>query len=102
MTTTSQTTNLTIRIDKKLKADAETFFDDLGLNISTAFNIFLKKCLREDRIPFEISREKEEIPNRTTRQAMRQAEKAAKNPKTKTYYNLEELFNDLDKEIKNA
>ena len=52
----SSTTNITIRIDKDIKLKAESLFSDLGMNISTAFNIFIKKCIREDRIPFEISR----------------------------------------------
>ena len=37
----NSTTNITIRIDKKLKKQAETLFSELGMNISTAFNVFL-------------------------------------------------------------
>ncbi|MBQ2401292.1 MAG: type II toxin-antitoxin system RelB/DinJ family antitoxin, partial [Lachnospiraceae bacterium] len=40
------TTNITIRMDTELKAAAETLFDELGLNISTAFNIFIRQSLR--------------------------------------------------------
>ena len=50
-----ETTNLNIRIDKELKAKAEYFFGELGLNMSSAFNIFVRQALREGRIPFEIS-----------------------------------------------
>ena len=50
----AQTTNLNIRIDKELKENAEVFFADLGLNMTTAFNIFVRQSLRQGKIPFEI------------------------------------------------
>ena len=49
------TTNLNIRIDKDLKEQAEIFFSELGLNMSSAFNIFVRQSLRQGKIPFEIS-----------------------------------------------
>jgi len=48
-------TNLNIRIDKDLKEQAEYFFSELGLNMSSAFNIFVRQSLRQGKIPFEIS-----------------------------------------------
>ena len=51
----TETTNLNIRIDKELKEQAEWFFNELGLNMSSAFNIFVRQCLRQGKIPFEIS-----------------------------------------------
>jgi DNA-damage-inducible protein J len=51
----AETTNLNIRIDKKLKEQAETFFGELGLNMTTAINIFVRQSLRQGKIPFEIS-----------------------------------------------
>ena len=48
-------TNINIRIDEELKKDMENTCRELGLNISTAFNIFAKKMCREHRIPFEVS-----------------------------------------------
>ncbi|MCL2493983.1 MAG: type II toxin-antitoxin system RelB/DinJ family antitoxin [Clostridiales bacterium] len=51
----TQTTNLNIRIDKELKEQAEVFFGELGLNMSSAFNIFVRQSLRQGKIPFEIS-----------------------------------------------
>ena len=50
----SEMTNLNIRIDKNLKERAETFFADLGLNMTTAFNIFIRQSLKQGKIPFEI------------------------------------------------
>jgi len=51
----AETTNLNIRIDKKLKEQAEVFFGELGLNMSSAFNIFVRQSLRQGKIPFELS-----------------------------------------------
>jgi len=51
----ANTTNLNIRMDKDLKEQAEFFFGELGLNMTTAFNIFVRQSLREGKIPFEIS-----------------------------------------------
>ena len=50
------TTNINVRVDSKLKADAETLFSDLGMNMSTAIIIFLKTAVRQNGIPFEVSR----------------------------------------------
>lgn len=47
--------NLTIRMDKTLKSQFEKFCNAVGLNITTAFNIFAKQCVKEQKIPFEIS-----------------------------------------------
>jgi len=49
------TTNLNIRIDKDLKEQAEVFFGEMGLNMTTAINVFVRQSLREGKIPFEIS-----------------------------------------------
>ena len=51
----AETTNLNIRIDKELKEQAEIFFNELGLNMSSAFNIFVRQSLRQGKIPFELS-----------------------------------------------
>lgn len=50
----SGTTNLNIRIDKDLKERAEAFFADIGLSMTTAFNIFVRQSLKQGKIPFEI------------------------------------------------
>lgn len=48
-------TTIYIRIDADLKKDFETFCDSIGMSMSTAVNIFIKKSVREQRIPFEIT-----------------------------------------------
>ena len=52
------TTNISIRMDKDVKAQAEAFFSELGMNLTTAFNIFVRQSLREGKIPFEIRGDK--------------------------------------------
>ena len=58
-----ESTNLNIRTDKEVKAQAEKLFDALGLNMTTAVNIFLRQAIRENGIPFEV---KLNVPNETT------------------------------------
>jgi len=47
-------TNLTIRIDEDIKREAETLFNRIGLNISSAINVFFRQAIREQSIPFEL------------------------------------------------
>jgi DNA-damage-inducible protein J len=50
----AETINVTIRIDREIKENAEKLFDDFGMNLSTAFNVFVRQALRQGKIPFEI------------------------------------------------
>ena len=47
-------TNLTIRIDEELKRDAESLFNKLGLNMSSAINVFFRQAVGAQSIPFEL------------------------------------------------
>lgn len=90
----SNTSNISIRMDSNLKAAAEELYEELGMNLSTAFNIFVRQSLRERGIPFKIT---EGTPNKETVSAMLEAERIAKNPNVKGYRDVDELFADLDK-----
>ncbi|MCL2436528.1 MAG: type II toxin-antitoxin system RelB/DinJ family antitoxin [Clostridiales bacterium] len=46
---------VTVRVDKDLKESADYLFERLGLNMSVAFNMFLRKAVNEDAIPFPVS-----------------------------------------------
>lgn len=48
-------TNISIRIDEELKKQFEKFCSDTGMTMTTAFNIFVKKAVKEQKIPFEIT-----------------------------------------------
>jgi DNA-damage-inducible protein J len=67
-----KTTNLNIRIDKDLKQQAEVFFNDLGINMTTAFNIFVRQSLRQGKIPFEIG-----LTDNSPKQALKQLQTMA-------------------------
>ena len=88
------TTNVSIRMDTELKAQADELFAELGMNLSTAFNIFVRQSLREGGIPFEIRTDR---PNKETIAALLEAENIAKDPNVKGYTDLDEMFADLKK-----
>ena len=88
------TPNITIRMDANLKAQAEALFNELGMNLSTAFNIFVRQSLREGAIPFKIHLEK---PNAETIAAMEEAKRIANDSSVKGYSDINELFAELEK-----
>lgn len=87
------TTNISIRMDTELKAEADALFEQLGMNISTAFNIFVRQAVRDGGIPFKVSLRQ---PKKETIAAMLEAEKIAKDASIKGYKDLGELFEELD------
>ena len=85
--------NVTIRMDEDLKKKASALFEDLGMGFNQALTIFVKQAVREQRIPFEISRN---VPNKDTLAAIKEIEmmKAGKVP-TKAYDDVDEMFEDI-------
>lgn len=61
----------TINIDDHLKKEAQELFKSMGLNLSSAINIFLNQAVKERAIPFRIS---DEVPNRETMMALLEGE----------------------------
>ena len=86
-------TNINIRMDSDLKKQFEAFCSDMGMSMTTAFNIFAKKSVREYRIPFEIGGE---VPNAETVEAVNEVRRM-KEDKTigKTYADVDEMMKDL-------
>ena len=64
--------NVTLRVDEDLKKKADALFSELGLNMTTAFNIFLRQSVREQQIPFQVSKN---VPNAVTLAAMDTSER---------------------------
>jgi len=85
------TTNFTVRLDTQVKADAEKLFNDLGMTLSGAFNIFLHQALLVQGLPFPV---RKEHPNRKTIAAMREAIALANDPSAKTYASAGEMMQD--------
>ncbi|ADG72643.1 type II toxin-antitoxin system RelB/DinJ family antitoxin [Brachyspira murdochii] len=50
---------VTIKIDDKLKNEADKLFNDLGLDFNTAINIFLRTSINTQSIPFKIEKNKQ-------------------------------------------
>ena len=82
------TTNLNIRTDKYIKDQAEQIFNELGLTMTTAVNIFLRTAVREHGIPFEL---KLETPNDTTEAAIEEGRRLMDDPSSPRYAGIEEL-----------
>lgn len=83
----SESTNLNIRIDKSVKENSEQVFEELGLNMTTAINMFLRQVIRVNGIPFEIKRD---TPNKETIAAIEESTIIA-NDGSKGYTNIEDL-----------
>ena len=60
----AETTNLSIRIDRDLKNEADKIFNELGLNFTTAITVFIKQAVMQKKIPFEISLSEGESNNK--------------------------------------
>lgn len=88
----ANTTNFSVRMDSDMKKQCELLYGELGMNLTTAINVFLRQSLRVGGFPFEV---KLDQPNKETMAAMLEAERIAKDPSVKGYTDLDELFADL-------
>ncbi len=88
------TVNLSIRMDAELKKQAETMLADMGLNMTTAMNIFLRQVVRQGKIPFEIATD---IPNAETVAAIKEMDDIVSGKiSAKKYTSIDELFENLE------
>nr|WP_325200864.1 type II toxin-antitoxin system RelB/DinJ family antitoxin [uncultured Oscillibacter sp.] len=84
-------TNINIRMDAELKKQFEEFCADVGMSMTTAFNIFARKAVRENRIPFEVGGD---IPNEETRKAIEHVRKGI--GLSRGFSSVKELMEDLN------
>ena len=85
----SLSSNINIRIDRETKKEAEILFKDLGINMSTAINLFLKQSIRDQALPFSVTKN---IPNYETIEALKEAALIFEHPeKYNSYNNMEDL-----------
>lgn len=87
------TTNLNIRTDMDVKIAAEQIFSELGLNMTTAVNMFLRQTIRENGIPFDL---KLKTPNEVTMAAIEEGRNIAQNKNVKGYTNMDDLKTALE------
>lgn len=87
------TVTTSIRTDSQLKKAADQLFAELGMNFSTAVNIFLRQAVREQALPFRPTRD---VPNAETLAAMQEADRIATDPTVQGFSSVDDLFADLD------
>lgn len=93
----AKTANINVRIDPETKSSAEELFASLGITITDAINIFLRKSIMEGGIPFEV---KNPRYGRETELAMEETRAIMRGEiSTKAYSSAKELFEELDAEM---
>ena len=82
-----------IRIDADIKKQATELFNDLGLDMSGAVNLFLHQCVLRGGLPFSV-----EMPryNQRTLDAMEEARRISRDPDVKGYTSMDELKKALE------
>lgn len=85
-------TNFSVRMDSEIKKQCEALYGELGMNLTTAINVFLRQSLRVGGFPFEVRLDQ---PNKETIAAMLEAERIAKDPTIKHYSDVEEALREL-------
>ena len=82
-----------IRIDEDLKRQAVELFNQLGMDMSGAMNIFLRQCVMRGGLPFAV-----ELPQYKAEvlEAMEEARRISRDPNEKGYTDLREMFEELD------
>ena len=82
-----------VRIDEDLKKQAVELFGQLGMDMSSAMNIFLRQCVMRGGLPFEVTlpKYKQDVLD-----AMEEAKKLSKDPNTKRYASFSEAMEDID------
>lgn len=82
-----------VRIDEDLKKQAVELFNQLGIDMSSAMNIFLRQCVMRGGLPFSV-----ELPQYKPEviEAMEEAKKISRDPNVRGYTNMDEMFKELD------
>ena len=88
----ANTTNFSVRMDSDIKKQCEALYSELGMNLTTAINVFLRQSLRVGGLPFDV---RVEQPNKETIAAMLEAERISRDPLVKRYSDVEEALRAL-------
>lgn len=87
------TTLINVNVDKQIKEEATSILKSLGLNMSTAINMFLTQVVKRDGIPFEVTNPK---PSKELLEALQKGEEILNGKiKTKGYTNIWKMFEDI-------
>jgi DNA-damage-inducible protein J len=82
----ANTTNFSVRMDSDIKKQCEALYGELGVNLTTAINVFLRQSLRVGGFPFDVRLEQ---PNMETISAMMEAEHISRDSSVKRYSDVE-------------
>lgn len=94
MSNISNAINMSFRVDKDLKQQADELFKKLGMNTSVALNMFLTQSVREQSIPFVPTMN---VPNEKLMRALEEVEAIESGKiKAKRYKNFDEVLKDID------
>lgn len=87
----STTTMVHVRVDNEVKEQATEALEAMGLSVSDAVRLFLKRVVAEQALPIELK-----VPNATTRAAMQEARAM----RTARFDSAKALFDDIEKNSK--
>lgn len=86
------TSVINVNVPKDVKEEATNLFNSLGLNMSTAINMFLKKAIYERGIPFEVK----QLPSKELSESLKELDYMEKHPEEyKVYHDVDEMFEDI-------
>lgn len=86
------TTAINVNVPSDVKEEATNLFNSLGLNMSTAINMFLKKAIFERGIPFEVKQQ----PSKEFSEALKELDYMEKHlDEYKVYHNVDKMFEDI-------
>ena len=89
----SMTSAINVNVDSEIKKEATEILNDIGLNMSTAINMFLTQVIRNEGIPFEVKSRK---PSKRLLKSIKEADAIiAGKKKAKTYHNVSEMMKDV-------
>lgn len=89
------TTVLQTRVDSETKLEAESLFESLGLDITTAIRLFLRQSINQQKIPFDIVPPKYNFSEETLA-AIDEARRISKDTTAKSYSSAKELLEDCE------
>ena len=93
----TKTSAINVNVPTDVKEEANALFNNLGLTMSGAINIFLKKALSEGGIPFEV---RERKPSKRLLEALKESEDIINGKiKAKRYNNFDEMLEDIEDKI---
>lgn len=93
----TKTSAINVNVPTDVKEEANALFNNLGLTMSGAINIFLKKALSEGGIPFEV---RERKPSKRLLEALKESEDIINGKiEAKRYNDFDEMLEDIENEI---